>query len=84
MGFVFCDSYYSTGALCTKFTLVFIKEGQTKPYNLGKGLRPKLWFRIWVGIVVLALEVGRSSLLFMFIPFPFWIDVFNLNYGAPK
>jgi hypothetical protein len=22
MGFVFCDSYYSTGALCTRFTLV--------------------------------------------------------------
>ncbi len=24
MGFVFCDSYYSTDALCTRFTLVFI------------------------------------------------------------
>jgi hypothetical protein len=24
MGFVFCDSYYSTGALCTRFTLVYI------------------------------------------------------------
>jgi hypothetical protein len=22
MGFVFCDSYYSMGALCTRFTLV--------------------------------------------------------------
>ncbi len=27
MGFVFCDSYYSTGALCTRFTLVFMMEG---------------------------------------------------------
>jgi hypothetical protein len=27
MGFVFCDSYYSTGALCTKFTLVTKKIG---------------------------------------------------------
>jgi hypothetical protein len=26
MGFVFCDSYYSTGALCTRFTLVCIKK----------------------------------------------------------
>jgi hypothetical protein len=26
MSFVFCDSYYSTGALCTKFTLVDIES----------------------------------------------------------
>jgi hypothetical protein len=26
MGFVFCDSYYSTGALCTRFTLVSLKR----------------------------------------------------------
>jgi hypothetical protein len=48
-----------------------------KPYNPGKGLGPRLWFWIWVGAfyfgVLLSwlLEVGWSSLLFMFLPFPF-------------
>ncbi len=31
MGFVFCDSYYSTGALCTRFTLISIKLCKVTP-----------------------------------------------------
>ncbi len=42
MGFVFCDSYYSTGALCTRFTLVCLK---VKSKNLGEGSKPLLQLR---------------------------------------
>jgi hypothetical protein len=34
MGFVFCDSYYSTGALCTRFTLVYSNEGNVSQFIL--------------------------------------------------
>jgi hypothetical protein len=36
MGFVFCDSYYSTGALCTRFTLVDVNDGGTQIEERGK------------------------------------------------
>jgi len=49
MGFVFCDSYYSTGALCTMFTLVYYKrEG---------GAFPQVW--AVVSLVSPCLPVAR-------------------------